>query len=875
MNANRRWIKTLVFLVASLAVALMGIEHVAAESPRYTLTIFVDDTSLPNGHVFLGLSDGRRAVYRGFYSAQKSPKALLSLAGGMIKDDTHATVDEWTVKKTYPISKAGYAKAFSVMEDWDKEGRPWGIFHHCGDFVNTTAKAAGINLNLPVNLKGYDRPGRFGQYLREQGCVKRSELATLKVLLKSVDAGAGDAAQVMVTAEDQTAVSIPGQLPQVKTVPRLDATVLFPNLPSFIRVLVTVAAEGRKPVTRAVRLEDGMNVVTIDLDNALVPGGGHIIASARLQPLTNKVGGASVLTLSYSLDKFDPRLPVKATTDVWITGPMTMEFGPRAYQVPNDGKMQLVFMETFPFAGDQTWHYAISAPGYQSAVGTISCKVVKTDKPSPQYGNVRIVSATVTPKQGGPGEVFTLDVVYKVDGATANLPADVLYKATAVGPDGTSLAVPLKRTTVTNNLNQSVRFTGRFGKQGKYTWYYRIASPGRTPGEGSATCAVVSNSSGTGLAWKLIEKQLPTLTSNEKWTQKISETSYHYESHQKRYYRHSVDLAWNKPPAMLYPGQTISFTTTGSSRELETKDRWAIGCGRECDWFAGVAYKKNPTGWITRDDALYSAKDEAYKNDHGAGYGFAAPGDGYKQFARPGIRHFQIPRIPDHSSNKQQYCFLRLVIWNAGQITWIYQLVIADNVPALVMRGGGSADVSDIPATPAPGDSGGAGGTPAAGGEEKNLLVHGDFEAGFSRPWGTGLYSENRPMWWNAGNCKSSVSADGTVKYNGRMSLHVVNPTARQPNCYGTTAQRIAIQKNRKYRITLWARAYEVASNGAISIIVDSKWSIRPIVLPAGTYGWREFQGTFSLPADYVDLRILTEDKCNAWIDGIRLEPVP
>lgn len=154
------------------------------------------------------------------------------------------------------------------------------------------------------------------------------------------------------------------------------------------------------------------------------------------------------------------------------------------------------------------------------------------------------------------------------------------------------------------------------------------------------------------------------------------------------------------------------------------------------------------------------------------------------------------------------------------------------------------------------------------------LLVNAGFEQGFVKPWGTGLYSENRPLWWNSGGCRSTVEIDESSVIEGAAALHIVNPSPRAAQVYGTTAQRIRIEPDRPYRLTVWARGLDLASAGAVSLVVDADWRVRPVSLPAGTYAWTGLSGTFSLPADYADIRILSEDAGEAWIDDVRLEPL-
>jgi len=155
-----------------------------------------------------------------------------------------------------------------------------------------------------------------------------------------------------------------------------------------------------------------------------------------------------------------------------------------------------------------------------------------------------------------------------------------------------------------------------------------------------------------------------------------------------------------------------------------------------------------------------------------------------------------------------------------------------------------------------------------------SLIGNGGFNAGLGPPWGTGLYSEGRPVWWNSQDCKSEVSLDESVAMEGLASLHIINDSTRAPQVYGTMAQRISIEPNRPYRITVWVRGLDVASAGAVSVVVDEAWQRRPIAAPAGSYAWTRLSGTFSLPVDHADIRILAEDTGEVWLDDLQIIPM-
>ena len=153
-------------------------------------------------------------------------------------------------------------------------------------------------------------------------------------------------------------------------------------------------------------------------------------------------------------------------------------------------------------------------------------------------------------------------------------------------------------------------------------------------------------------------------------------------------------------------------------------------------------------------------------------------------------------------------------------------------------------------------------------------VPNGSFESGLSWPWGTGQSADGRPVWWTVGNCQAIATVDDQIYQDGRRSLHISNQSARSPNVYGTTQQAVQIVPGDRYRISLWARTRGLASDGAVSIAVDDRWTVRPIHLPRGSHDWRYFVGEFSLPGNTAQLRILCEDRGEAWIDDIRIEHV-
>jgi len=158
---------------------------------------------------------------------------------------------------------------------------------------------------------------------------------------------------------------------------------------------------------------------------------------------------------------------------------------------------------------------------------------------------------------------------------------------------------------------------------------------------------------------------------------------------------------------------------------------------------------------------------------------------------------------------------------------------------------------------------------------DENLVQGGGFEAGLVAPWGTGAQPAGQPVWWNSGGCSSTAEIDSAGAKSGSRSLHIVNPCQRAPHVYGTAQQPLRVVANRSYRIAVWARANGLASPGSVSLVVDDAWRVRPIQLPAGSWGWRRFEGEFTLPVEAAYLRILSEDRGEVWLDDVVIEALP
>jgi len=146
------------------ALLLAPAEATAASD--YRMTIYVDDVT-PYGHVFFNLTDGeRRSVTLGFYSGTKSASALIGQNGGRIADDSH---HDWTVRQSYRITADGYRSGLQAIGTFWRSDPSWSPAHHCGDFTEAVAHAAGVPITLPCTLRGRNRPGVFSDYLLAHG----------------------------------------------------------------------------------------------------------------------------------------------------------------------------------------------------------------------------------------------------------------------------------------------------------------------------------------------------------------------------------------------------------------------------------------------------------------------------------------------------------------------------------------------------------------------------------------------------------------------------------------------------------------------------------------------------------------------------------
>jgi hypothetical protein len=161
-----------------------------------------------------------------------------------------------------------------------------------------------------------------------------------------------------------------------------------------------------------------------------------------------------------------------------------------------------------------------------------------------------------------------------------------------------------------------------------------------------------------------------------------------------------------------------------------------------------------------------------------------------------------------------------------------------------------------------------------------NFVLDGNF-ADFGKPggpWGTGAYS-NYGIWWNSKNAKSNANKillkpDNFLykKYGIQTALYLSNKSPAAPHVFGTTAQKIKVTPNQKYTLTLWAASKDLSRTGAVNILVDPTWAKRLIYVKGGNTEWTKYSATFNTgDANYIDLRIISEDVGKVWLTGLSI----
>ncbi len=216
----------------TMALLIIGIPDIESSSNAsskignssdYQLTIYVDEGDWSgelNGHVFFGLTASNTTVYRGWHSKNKL-LAPLALGGGEVKDDS-PLIDEckWDIRKTYDIRQVDFNNAVNIINKWSTDGRDWAITHHCGDFTEAVALAAGLPIKLSFDVAegGKNRPGLFGEYLRNHGGTSNSETYYVNSYVNTkINLEPGDKISIRASGEVIFGPSVGGAGPEGKT----------------------------------------------------------------------------------------------------------------------------------------------------------------------------------------------------------------------------------------------------------------------------------------------------------------------------------------------------------------------------------------------------------------------------------------------------------------------------------------------------------------------------------------------------------------------------------------------------------------------------------------------------------------------------------
>lgn len=175
-------IQVLIYLLMTLCVLRFAIAQAQQGQGPYVFTIYVEEGN-PNGHVFMGISDGQREIRRGWYTQgvtlPQKAKGLVGCGGGVLKDDGSTP---FNVSRSYTISRGRYQRVLTLISNQEAAGKSgsqtWHPFNHCGDFVEGAAETAGLHLKLPWQFittnPGRNRPGVFAEYLRQHGGVENT-----------------------------------------------------------------------------------------------------------------------------------------------------------------------------------------------------------------------------------------------------------------------------------------------------------------------------------------------------------------------------------------------------------------------------------------------------------------------------------------------------------------------------------------------------------------------------------------------------------------------------------------------------------------------------------------------------------------------------
>ncbi len=148
-------------------------------------------------------------------------------------------------------------------------------------------------------------------------------------------------------------------------------------------------------------------------------------------------------------------------------------------------------------------------------------------------------------------------------------------------------------------------------------------------------------------------------------------------------------------------------------------------------------------------------------------------------------------------------------------------------------------------------------------------LLNGGFELGFSAYWGQPYHG--KPLWWNHSDCRSFAEVTSEDSHSGELSLHIRHESPAAEGLFAETSQKLPATPGSRYRISLWAKAQGLAVNG-LYLVAGSEIKIPHVNLPAGDYDWRPLAGEFTAEGDEIQIRIVSRDIGEVWLDDIQIE---
>ncbi|MAT70550.1 MAG: hypothetical protein CMJ58_13615 [Planctomycetaceae bacterium] len=136
--------------------------------------------------------------------------------------------------------------------------------------------------------------------------------------------------------------------------------------------------------------------------------------------------------------------------------------------------------------------------------------------------------------------------------------------------------------------------------------------------------------------------------------------------------------------------------------------------------------------------------------------------------------------------------------------------------------------------------------------------------------------------WHNTGDCRSESFIEQTGAPQGQKCIRIVFPEGDAADGIGMTTQTVPADPDARYRIRVRAKA-TAAAEGAMFVTVRDLAQPPVLVLPAGTYKWRELTGEFAageLDAPVVEgyrpvtVKVVAAGPGQFWLDDIRIERI-